>query len=451
LTHGVNIIGYHGAPTGLGAVARLVAESLAAAGIPHTTVQVEEGVRPPWKAAPAIPHDVNLVCVNADMLPRLVQTLGVAAFDGRRTIGFWWWEVERFPAHLAWAAQLVDEIWVGSDHVRAAVAAVVPRPVSVFPLPVPVLRAGPTTPAPLDLPDRFRFLFSFNYASVFERKNPLGAISAFARAFAPGEASLVIKTAGGELFEREVAALEAAAGAHPDVVVIDRSLASDEYSALTACADAYVSLHRAEGFGLTIAEAMTLGKPAIATAYSGNLEFMTEENSYLVPYSLVPIPPGTPYPVDARWAEPDLDEAAKLLRAVYDDRDEAARRGEEGRRMLAATRSVDAAASFIAGSLADGARRPHPVRASDIAAATALRGPDLISNRRWLLLARKLAQPLFRPYVEHDVEVTQLLLDALTEERDALEHRLTKLEVRLDELQRAVAGQPSSEASSSET
>jgi glycosyltransferase involved in cell wall biosynthesis len=431
---GVNVIGYHDAPTGLGAVARLIVQALQAASVPHATVRVTEGVRPPWRAPPSLPYDANLVCVNADMLPRVVQSLGHEAFDARATIGFWWWEVDRFPPHLAWAAQLLDEVWVGSDHVRHAVAPLVRRPVHVVPIPVPVGDADASNGAP-GHKGRFSFLFAFNYASVFERKNPLGAIEAFARAFAPGEAALVIKTAGGALFPDEVARLTRAAAEHPDVVVIDGSLAADEYRALTESANAYVSLHRAEGFGLTIAEAMALGKPAIATAYSGNLEFMSPDNSYLVPYTLTPVSEGTPYPADAQWADPDLDVAASQLRAVYDDREEATRRGQEGRRTLATTRSFSVAGQFIADRL-EAVQRAMPSGAADLAAALALRGPDLISNRSWLHLMRRLAQPLFRPYVEHDVEITQLILDAVTEERNELAKRVGELEARLDALDR---------------
>jgi glycosyltransferase involved in cell wall biosynthesis len=449
MTRGVNVIGYHDSPTGLGTVARLVARSLAAVGIDHTTVSVTEGVRPPWKPAVELPYDVNLICVNADMLPRLAQTLGRDAFEGRRTVGFWWWEVDRFPSSLAWAAQLVDEIWVGSDFVRRAVETVVPRPVHVFPLPVPVPAAGRPASAPPALPSGFRYLFTFSYPSVFERKNPLGAIEAFAQAFPDGEATLVIKAGGSDLFRDEAALLAQAAARRANVVVLDRTLGEDEYTALIASADAYVSLHRAEGFGLTIAEAMALGKPAIATGYSGNLDFMTPANSYLVPYRLAPIPAGTPYPTETTWAEPDIDAAAQQLRAVYDDRDEAARRAAAGRESLLQSRSFGAAGAFVADRL-DRLEAADASGALERAAATSLRGPELVSNRSWLFFARKLAQPFFRPYLEYDVEVAQLILDSVSEERDALLRRVDELEARLAALE-ARDVQSSADTSSSAT
>jgi glycosyltransferase involved in cell wall biosynthesis len=433
---GVNVIGYHDAPSGLGEVARLVVRTLAHAGIEHRIVAVEEGLRPPWRRAPIAPYPVNLVCVNADMLPRVVQFLGRDVFDGRRTIGFWWWEVDRFPSHLRWAAQLLDEIWVGSEHVRGAIADVVGRPVHVFPLPIPAPATASPTRVELGLPEGWLFLFAFSYPSVFERKNPLGVIEAFSRAFAPGEASLVIKSSGGALFKREEAVLRRAAALRDDVVVIDGDFDANMYHALVQAADAYVSLHRAEGFGLTIAEAMALGKPAIATAYSGNLEFMSSDNSYLFDYDLVAVPPGTPYPSGARWAEPNIDDAARLLREVYEDRGEAARRGSHARADFAAKRSFDAAAEFARLQIAGDVRTDAPVGALDAAAVAALGGVDIFSNRGWLLLLRRLVQPLLRPYVEHDARVTQHILEAIREGQDRLDDRLQALEARIDSLER---------------
>ena len=166
------------------------------------------------------------------------------------------------------------------------------------------------------LPEDFLFLFSFDYLSVFERKNPLAVVEAFARAFDPGDgAMLVIKCINGDTIRSTTNGCWPRPRAAPDIQIIDRYLTPREKDALTAACDCYVSLHRSEGFGLTMAEAMYLGKPVIATAYSGNLDFMTAENSLLVDTgSCRSAPARAPYPAEGEWAEPDVDRAAGLMR-----------------------------------------------------------------------------------------------------------------------------------------
>ena len=139
---------------------------------------------------------------------------------------------------------------------------------------------------------------------------------------------LVIKTINGDKRIPEMEKLRYATRGRPDIILRDGYLSAIQNNTLTALADCYVSLHRSEGFGLTIAEAMALGKPAIATAYSGNLEFMTEENSYLCPAQRSEVgPEHEPYPASSHWSEPDLETAARLLRHVYTNQEEARERG----------------------------------------------------------------------------------------------------------------------------
>jgi glycosyltransferase involved in cell wall biosynthesis len=177
----------------------------------------------------------------------------------------------------------------------------------------------------------FIFLFTFHMTSVAERKNPWGLIEAFERAFDAGDnVLLVIKTAFGEQFPEDFAKLEVAARGSR-VRIIHTVHTQEETLSLMACSDAYVSLHRSEGLGLTMAEAMLLGKPTIATAYSGNMDFMTEANSLLVDYRIVELGKVyPPYTADQHWAEPSVDHAASLMRRLYDDRDFAAELGAKG-------------------------------------------------------------------------------------------------------------------------
>jgi glycosyltransferase involved in cell wall biosynthesis len=170
------------------------------------------------------------------------------------------------------------------------------------------------------------FLFVFDYMSTIERKNPVGLIEAFKRAFRPAEGPhLLIKTINAPLRPLAEEAVLWAAHGRTDIHVVDRSLSASERDGLMAACDCYVSLHRSEGFGLTLAEAMAIGKPAIGTGYSGNLDFMNAHNSYLVDYELTVVGPGCEiYPADGEWAQPSVSHAAELMREVIADPEKAA-------------------------------------------------------------------------------------------------------------------------------
>jgi glycosyltransferase involved in cell wall biosynthesis len=176
-------------------------------------------------------------------------------------------------------------------------------------------------------------LFVFDHYSVMERKNPTGVIDAFVAAVAPGDgARLVIKSMNGDRYRREYAELARRAARHSHVEVIDGFIPRTELMRLSAGASAYVSLHRGEGLGLTIAEAMAMGVPAIATAFGGNLDFMDGNNSLLVDYQTKPVgDEGYPYPGDGVWADPDIDLAAAHIAALFADRDRASAIGSRGR------------------------------------------------------------------------------------------------------------------------
>lgn len=295
----------------------------------------------------------NLLCVNADMVPQTSAQLGRKFFTGRYTIGFWAWEVSAFPDRFASAFPHVDEIWVGSRHVRDAVSPAARCPVHVIPQPVSLEPLGANAAPPRGLPNGFRFLFAFDYLSVFERKNPLATIQAFATAFPAGAgASLIVKSLNPQHDPAAHKKLCAAVASHPDVHLIERRLPRVERDVLMREIDCYVSLHRAEGFGYTLAEAMWLGKPVVATNYSGNVDFMTPDNSYLVDHRLVPIGPGIdPYPTAAVWAEPDVTRAAALLRHVFEHPEEAHNRGSRAAADIRRTHGPEAAGRVMSARL----------------------------------------------------------------------------------------------------
>ena len=351
----VNVAGYFRAELGLGTAARSLLAALEAAEIPCNTISFEGTANRQAQAftprqAGAGPADINIVCINADQLAAFAEQTGPELWAGRYTIGLWFWEVEDFPKEFHGAFNYVDEVWVASDFMRDVFLKVSPKPVFKFKL--PMLKPGidrSLSRADLGLPEQFVFLFSFDLFSVLERKNPVGLIEAFSRAFQPGEGPvLVIKTINGENRVLEMEKLRYAARGRPDIILKDGYLSPIETGTLTALADCYVSLHRSEGFGLTIAEAMALGKPTIATAYSGNLEFMTDENSYLCPCRRVAVGPDRePYPAESHWSDPDLEEASRLLRHVFEHREEADARGSRAAQNISSLHSPALAGGII--------------------------------------------------------------------------------------------------------
>jgi glycosyltransferase involved in cell wall biosynthesis len=362
---GVNMVGYFKGVMGVGEHTRQLAAALRTQQIPVTTtsLQPEAAAEDESLADPASvdgPVDeslngsyFNLLSVNADSVPAVAERLGGRFFTDRYSIGFWAWEVSTFPDRLAGAFAHLDEVWVGSRHVRDAVADHASVPVLAIPQPVSLAADWADAPAPPGLPEGFCFLFAFDYLSVFERKNPLAVIQAFSRAFSPGSGvCLIIKTLNDDHDPVARERLRTAAAAHPDIHLMSRRLSARERDGLMRAADCFVSLHRAEGFGYSLAESMWAGKPVIATGYSGNTDFMTPDNSYLVDYRLVPIGPGhDPYPPDGEWAEPDVEQAAALMREVVAQPDAAAQRGARAAADIRRSHSPEVAGAAMAARL----------------------------------------------------------------------------------------------------
>ncbi|HTQ83300.1 MAG TPA: glycosyltransferase, partial [Pseudolabrys sp.] len=237
----------------------------------------------------------------------------------RRVIGYWAWELPKLPPLWARGFRFVHEIWVPSTFTRDAIAGATGLPVRVVPHPLPKRPVTPDMRGKLGLPrDALIALNVFHLGSAYTRKNPLAAVAAFRKAFGEaGRELLVIKLIdnGGHGVRHE---LDAAIAGSSNIRLIEGTLLEADMTGLIAAADIVISLHRSEGFGLVPAQAMALGKPVIATGWSGNLDFMTERNSALVSYTLVPVrdSEGTFDPAGQQWAEPDICHAAEWLRRL---------------------------------------------------------------------------------------------------------------------------------------
>lgn len=345
---GVNLSGYLDAESGMGEAARASIRSFEASGIPLALNNVPSLLRTHDTSYSAAfvdenPHPFNLVHLNADNMGWFAARRGRRYFRDRYTIGFWFWELAVFRDEWLPFFGYVDEVWAATEFVRAAIQEKTSLPVLRMPLPVVRL---PVPGAPGDarqpalngrahfgLPDRATvFLYIFDASSQTERKHPLGALRAFRRAaLGQEEAVLVLKFTNAEHDRASIRRLhEEAEGLN--VVMLDGYMDRAELGALLNTADCYFSPHRSEGFGLTILEAMALGKAVIATNYSGNVDFMTAENSYPLDYRLVTLTRDYgPYMRGASWAEPDLDHAARLIRHVVEQPGDAAARGAQAR------------------------------------------------------------------------------------------------------------------------
>ena len=369
---GVNVVGHLRGELGVGESARLMLDALTAVGIPHTTASVDRHLQSRQGATYTAPTtgalcDTTLLCVNADMTPTVAAAVP-SLLEGSYRIGMWYWEVEEFPTSQHAAFLHVDEVWVATDFVRRAIEPHSPVPVRTITPPLPQPHSAPERTrarADLGLSERPFFLFAFDYLSTAERKNPWGLVDAFESAFAPGEGPLlVIKSINAARRPDQAERLRLRVAGSSDILLLEEYLDAEDRDALVAMCDCYVSLHRSEGLGLTMAEAMALGKPVIATGYSGNLQFMTEANSFLVPWTPATIPAGCdPYPSGGTWADPDLEGAARLMRTVLEDPDLAAARGRQGAEDLRTLHSPQAAGRVVSARLAEiDAERPTPRR-----------------------------------------------------------------------------------------
>jgi glycosyltransferase involved in cell wall biosynthesis len=441
---GVNAIGFFRAEFGHGEAGRRILAGIDRAGIPHATIAVKtphHREKHPFTARGDRPsYPTNIVCLNPEHMLEFAQLGGAELFLDRYTIGVWCWEASRFPDSFRPAFDLVDEIWVASEYVAEIVADSTDKPVRTFPMPVEIGPPPDLTREQLGLPPGgFLFLFAFDFFSTVERKNPFGLVEAFKRAFAPGEGPLlVIKTINGRKQAGELKRLRAATEGRQDIRIIDDYVSAEHMRALVATCDCYVSLHRSEGFGFPLAEAMVYERPVIATRFSGNLTFMKDANSYLVGFGLTPVPPGVAnYPAGAFWADPDLDDAAEAMRAVVERPDEARERARRGQETIEASHNLDRTAEFIGNRLAEIQQLPRKERREEAAVDRAARflaiGPSLSwtapSGRLGGLgvFARRVLHRVLRPYLVRQREWESLVVEQLRENQRLLREQADRI------------------------
>jgi glycosyltransferase involved in cell wall biosynthesis len=294
-------------------------------------------------------EQVNIYHMNGDEVPLATATLARDTPTSAYNIIYPAWELSKYPAAWATQLELFDEIWAPSAFIRDCLQDAVNRPVFHMPLACELRFSSFLGRRYFGIPESaFVFLFMFDLASYIERKNPVAVMDAYAglmRAKPHSDACLVVKVNGtGEKPEQYRALRDLCASRRERVVLIDRVLSDNEVKNLVRCADCFVSLHRSEGFGRGMSEAMFLGKPVIATAYSGNMDFTSNDNACLVDYRLIPVQEGQYlFPQGQVWADPDLGQAVEWMAKLSGDRDLCRRIGRRASRDIRAKFSYRAA------------------------------------------------------------------------------------------------------------
>lgn len=349
---GVDLYGYLRTESGVGEGARRSAAALRNAAIDMDSFAVgTQGVFSEtidWEeddpAAP--PRRIALIHVNADQLPMLGRFIDPSRLAGSYRIGYWAWELPVFPEAWSDAFDLVDEIWAPSRFTADAVRQRTDKPVRVVPHPAANGVAAAPDRARFGVPDgRVAIFANLDLNSYVARKNPEAAVAAFRAAFGDeiGGPVLVLKAHGGKHVESARRRLRDIVDGARNIIVIDQVLSAADLARLQASADIYLSLHRAEGFGLGIAEFMALGKPVIVTGWSGNMEFTDDSCAAIVGYDLVSVKPGEyPYADGTEWAEPRHDDAVRHLRELALSAERRSALGRRGQARVFERLSLDA-------------------------------------------------------------------------------------------------------------
>jgi len=337
LKAGCNIIGFVFGEFGIGEHLRYAARSCLAAGVPFSLINYGKTLHPQADASLAAyvsddnPYHTNIFCMNNEGVMNL-HASHPEIFKDRYNIGYGFWELSDYPDEWLYAMNFLDEIWAPSRYIQEVISDKASVPVVYMPMAVDFELPGKGSRKDFGVREEaFVFLFSLDFSSRIHRKNPRAVVGAFKRAF-PGverDVALVIKSKLVDSVAQQVndyAMLQEWVQGDSRIHLINEVYTKDQMLDLIHCCDVYVSLHRAEGFGLGMAEAMKMGKAVIATGYSGNMDFTKPDNACLVDYTLQEVEPGSYYlSGKSVWADADVGQAVGYMRRLVED--EGYRRG----------------------------------------------------------------------------------------------------------------------------
>lgn len=336
---GVNLIGYPFAQLGLGESCRMIGRTLLAGGVPIAMLDFRLGEDIPQNDRSVAEYvreqgeyAINIFCMTAEEHGRFYLERGVDQISDRYNIGYWWWELPYWPKQWELMFDLVDEIWVATQHVHDALRPVCRKPLFIMPSAVELggvreFSSQHIAREYFGLPEQAKlFCFAFDLNSYVDRKNPQACVDAFLKAFPAArygadEVGLVIKVHKPRQKNAAWESLKSLAAEDQRIHIVETTLSRPDLLALYKACDCFVSLHRAEGFGIGMAEAMQLGLHVICTGYSGNIDFCQSPWADLVNYRLIPVEVGQyPYAQGQVWADPDVDHAALLMRQFVESK-----------------------------------------------------------------------------------------------------------------------------------
>lgn len=327
---GVNLIGLLRAQMGLGQSCRLLADMFEHSKYPvslydfnlGSSLMSTEDHTLDDKITDELKYNINLIHINPDEMKLLYTRMNPREWEKRYNIAFWLWELEEIPKDWQRYFPLLDEIWTPSEFISRNLRKITDLPVTTIPYCVKAPTNEKYTRTYFKLPeDKFLFLAMYDSNSTRERKNPMGVIRAFKKAFSPEDKNVGLVLKINNAREEDIKLLKGMLKDYENVYYITKVMSKVKVNSLIKAADVFVSLHRAEGFGLVMAEAMLNDTPVIATNWSSNTEFMNEKVACMVDYKFTELEKDCPpYKKGAVWADPDVKEAAKFMRKLYSDK-----------------------------------------------------------------------------------------------------------------------------------
>lgn len=355
---GINVFGFINGEFGIAEATRLNCKAIQSVGLPISLINYSVKTNHNnndltfTEFSDHAPHPINLIQISPSETPNFFDYFDHSFFRDKYNILYMAWESETIPEDYVMNMNLFDEIWTPSTYCKECIEKYVSLPVQVIPHPINIDLQPTDDEDALKFYDKnfFNFLFIFDYNSSIERKNVINLIKVFRETFDQDDnnAFLTIKTSRSAKFPSEKEQILKEIGESKKIKIVEKIFDKNALNYIISNCDSYISLHRSEGFGLTMAEAMYFKKPVIATGYSGNLEFMNADNSFLVEGEKISYgSDDLNYNSNTIWSEPSLKEAGEYLKTVYEGSDDVQEKAEKGQQTIVSNLSLKRVGGLI--------------------------------------------------------------------------------------------------------